>query len=88
MNLYSERLSPVEAYRYASPNERVKILNDVIYNLRVQIRLTREEIESLGLGWFGEKRQRKRQLKAELKVLLDRLSTLESLRRAEKRGTL
>ena len=83
---YQERYEDYESYdlmyslAYCSREDQVKIINNEIINVKYQIRCIKLEISRLGIILFGQKRQRKRQLKAELKKLQERLSTLQLLR--------
>ena len=80
MALYQERGGFYETYMLASPERQVVLLNNEIANIESKIRYTKQEIRKLGISWSDEKRQKKRQMKEELKALNDRLSGLQILR--------
>ena len=80
MNRYQERSDLMDVLLYGSREDQVEMINIEIQNVKDQIRSTKQEMSRLGISWFGEKRQRKLQLKAELKELKERLSALQRLR--------
>ena len=57
------------------------ISGEIIRSLS-QIDRVEREIRSLGISWFSEKRQKRRQLKVELQLLRDRVRWLQQLRSA------
>lgn len=77
---YLKRRDYMDAYISAGRERRSELFDIETTDVQSRIIEIEREIRGLGFSWFGEKRQKKRKLKSEQKMLEDRLCWMQRLR--------